>query len=209
MNISDLTDLGEKCKLDTVDEAGGLFPPSRYYAFFKRLAAFHKPKLSVVLGVCGGGDCYHLCQGYGNSVENHVLVVGVDIVLDHPEQIAYIKDKCWNFKFWEGDSVECAPVIAKAYGMANFLFIDTTHFQDQTVAEWEAWKPYLAPGAVVAFDDIFRPGMEEFWETLPEPKVRMDFLHDGTYPHGGGFGCLIMPSGYAEAVKAPDYEMGN
>jgi predicted O-methyltransferase YrrM len=206
MNTGELIEMGEKCRTGTADEAGGLFPPSMYYRFFERLAASMKPRLAVVLGVCGGGDCWHLAKGSPET-----KVIGVDIARDHPEQIAFIEKNCPNFFFWEGDSVASAGAIRQAHGNPDFLFIDTTHFQEQTMAEWEAWRGRLAPGAVVAFDDIFRPGMQEFWDTLPEPKVRMDYLHDGTYPHGGGFGVLILPEaqGYAEAVKAPDYDLGN
>ena len=49
----------------------------------------------------------------------------------------------------------------------------------------------MRKGGVICFDDLFRPGMEEAWDEIPGKKVRLDHLHDGTYPHGGGFGCVI------------------
>lgn len=41
----------------------------------------------------------------------------------------------------------------------ELLFIDSTHEREPTVAEFRAWWPRLAPGAVVIFDDY---GHEDF-----------------------------------------------
>lgn len=159
-----------------------LFPPSVYYRFFKILAQSLKPKLSVVLGVCGGGDCLHLALGNPEG-----QVVGVDTQYDHPDQIDYIYKHSPNFTFWLGDSILSAGEINKKYGQVDLLFIDTTHTLSQTVLEFEAWKPYLADKAIVCFDDLFRKEMDGFWEYLTEPKIRLDNLHDGS-ESGGGFG---------------------
>jgi predicted O-methyltransferase YrrM len=42
-------------------------------------------------------------------------------------------------------------------GAVGLLFIDSTHEQEATVAEFEAWQPHLAPGAAVAFHDYGHP----------------------------------------------------
>jgi predicted O-methyltransferase YrrM len=39
----------------------------------------------------------------------------------------------------------------------ELLFVDSTHEQEATVAELEAWRPCLAPGAAVAFHDYGHP----------------------------------------------------
>jgi len=39
---------------------------------------------------------------------------------------------------------------------------------------------------------LFRPRMDEAWAKIPEPKVRIDFLHNGEHPIGGGFGIAIV-----------------
>ena len=39
----------------------------------------------------------------------------------------------------------------------DFLFIDSSHELDETVATFEAWRPKLAPGAVVVFHDYGDP----------------------------------------------------
>lgn len=201
--IKELTEIAEESWAEPVDEAGGLFPPSRYYAFFRSLARRLKPRLSVVLGVCGGGDCYHLCLGNPDG-----KVVGVDIAYDHPQQLEHIKATCPGFTFHQGDSKAAAKILYAEHGPIDFLFIDTDHTFDSTMAEYRAWRPYLALGAIVCFDDLFRPGMGDAWGLVPMPKTRMDRLHDGTYPHGGGFGVHIITEASPLQLHNPGYELG-
>ena len=203
--VRDIAESVRRLSREQLDEAGGKYPPSLYYAFFRALARIAKPKFSVVLGVCGGGDCYHLATGYPKG-----KVLGIDIAYDHPESVGYLESMCKNFEFWLGNSLEEARSAFDKYGPVDLLFVDTTHDYDQTTQEWNTWKPYLAPGAVVCFDDLFRPGVGEAWEKFPEPKERLDWLHPGQYPEGGGFGALIMPQPTPKLIIPPqDYELGN
>jgi hypothetical protein len=39
----------------------------------------------------------------------------------------------------------------------DLLFVDSSHERAATVREYEAWRPALAPGAIVAFDDYDHP----------------------------------------------------
>lgn len=161
-----------------------LFPPSPYYRFLGILTRELKPVISVVLGVCGGGDCLHMALGHPSG-----LVIGVDYQNDHPEQLEHIKQACSNFVFYQGDSVKSAEAIHKKYGNVTLLFVDTTHTYEQTVKELKAWKPYLNNSHIICFDDLFRVEMKGFWESLSEPKMRLDRLHDGA-ESGGGFGVI-------------------
>ena len=45
----------------------------------------------------------------------------------------------------------------------DFLFIDSSHARAEVVSEYRAWKPQLAPGAVVAFHDYgpVWPGVQQ------------------------------------------------
>lgn len=180
--------MDKKTLIDWAEEAvkmspwtPAMFPPSRYYRFLQVLAKQLKPALSVELGVCGGGGSLHLAEGYLGGV-----VVGVDVAYDHPEQLDYIKRNYPNFTFWQGDSVTDAPLISRQHGLVKILFIDTIHTKSRTIEEFEAWRPFLAPGTVVCFDDLRRKEMDGFWEWLPEPKVRLDLLHPTAE---SGFGC--------------------
>lgn len=161
-----------------------IFPPSPYYRFLRVLAQNIQPKLSVELGVCGGGGSLHLAMGWYKGT-----VVGIDVVEDHMSNTDYIKNKYPNFKLWIGDSVELAQSVRLQYGQVDILFIDTLHTYDQTMKEYNAWLPYMADNYVICFDDLFRPGMDRVWDELPEPKLRMDNLHDGA-ENGGGFGVI-------------------
>ena len=133
----------------------------------------------------------HLCEGgYGT-------VVGVDYQWDHPKEVDFIKERHDRFKFVLGDSIESAEQVHKDYGKVDILFIDTDHTYQRTMNEFNAWKPFLSPKAVVCFDDILRhhpndlKSMEDAWDDVKGQKIRLDHLHDGSYPHGGGFGVYV------------------
>jgi predicted O-methyltransferase YrrM len=164
------------------------FPPSLYYRFFWLLAMYHKPRLSIELGLCGGGGSLHLALGHPDGT-----VVGIDLIDDHPDNLAHIKENFHNFHYWQGDSVKDAAEISHRYGKVDILFIDTIHTLEQTIDEWDAWLPYLSRRAIVCLDDLYRPGMEEAWAQMPDPKLRLDCLHCGTPGVGGGFGVVWQP----------------
>lgn len=161
-----------------------LFPPSPYYRFLKVLAMNLQPKLSVELGVCGGGGSLHLAMGWARG-----KVIGVDITYDHPEHIKYIQDKYSNFQWMLGDSCEVVQGIYDEFGEIDILFIDTLHTYQQTMKEFNTYKPFLSDKAVVCLDDLLRPGMSQAWREMPDNKLRLDMLHDGA-ENGGGFGVV-------------------
>ena len=128
------------------------FPPSPYYRFLKLLAQEMEARLSVELGVCGDGGSLHLAMA-------SKTVVGVDIAWDYEENITYVIKNYPNFHFFQGDSVELAPSIFERYGEIDILFIDTTHTYQQTMVEYQAYKPFMSANSVICLDDLFRPGM--------------------------------------------------
>jgi predicted O-methyltransferase YrrM len=53
---------------------------------------------------------------------------------------------------------------AQSQGPVDLLYIDSAHDRESVIAEYRAWRPRLAPGAVVAFDDYDHedfPGIRE------------------------------------------------
>jgi predicted O-methyltransferase YrrM len=59
---------------------------------------------------------------------------------------------------------EGAAAAGAAEDPVDLLFVDSTHEREPTLAEFRAWRPRLAPGAVVAFHDYGHPdfpGVEE------------------------------------------------
>ncbi len=160
------------------------FPPSPYYRFLKILTHNLEPRLSVELGVCGGGGSFHLAIGWPQG-----KVVGVDTQYDHPDNIGWMIKKCPNFEFWLNGSIEAAGAIYQEHGEVDILFLDSIHTFDHSTAELKAYRPYLSDRAIVLFDDLLRPDMVGLWESLPGYKLRMDTLHDGA-ESGGGFGAI-------------------
>lgn len=161
----------------------GRFPPSKYYRFLYFLAREIKPRLSVELGLCGGGASFHLATGYPSGA-----VIGIDIKDNYPRNREFIEQKCSNFTFWQVDSVLAARAISP-YAPLDILFVDTDHTYEQTMAEWNAWEPYLSERAIVCLDDLFRKGMDKAWNEIPWPnKLRLDSLHDGGVILEDGYG---------------------
>lgn len=166
-----------------------VFPPSDYYKFMYLLAFELKPSLSVELGVCKGGGCFHLAMGHPNG-----KVIGVDRANDWPDKLSFVMHHCLNFEFWPMDSVESAGCIdIEAFGRVDILFIDTIHTYDQATAEFNAYMPLLAKGAVVLLDDVCASKMENVFDNLApdRPHIRLDFLHPRGRV-GGGFGVILM-----------------
>ena len=50
----------------------------------------------------------------------------------------------------------------------DLLFIDSSHEREPTLAEVAAWRPALAPGALIAFDDYGHPDYPGVAEAVAE-----------------------------------------
>lgn len=163
-----------------------IFPPSVYYRFMKLLAREIQPTKSVVLGVCGGGDCLHLLEGYPHNV------YGIDIAWDHPVQILTIRNAYPDrFTFMQQDSIEAARTFHN--GEIDILFIDTIHTYEHTMAEFNAWRWRMKIEGIVLLDDLFRDGMQNAWDEIPgRAKIRRDDLHIGGGMDDGGFGVVLI-----------------
>lgn len=159
------------------------FPPSPYYRFLKLTAEEINSRLSVELGLCGGGGSLHMAMASQQ-------VVGVDFALDYEDNIRWIRRNYLNFKFLYSDSVQAAPIIVNNFGEIDLLFIDTTHTYEQTMSEYFAYERYLSDRAVICLDDLYRPGMDLAWQEMPDTKERFDFLHPSQSPTDGGFGVV-------------------
>ncbi len=143
-----------------------IFPPSIYYRFFRVAAKNIQPKLSVELGVDGGGGCLYLSLGWPKGV-----VIGIDNQDNHRSRIDYIEEKCSNFVFFIDDSVTKAKWIYDTYGEVDILFIDTIHTYERTMLEYKTWLPFMSDKGIICFDDLLRPGMSQLWSDLPNPKT--------------------------------------
>lgn len=50
----------------------------------------------------------------------------------------------------------------------DLLYIDSSHEREQTIAEVTAWRPVLAPGAAIVFDDYTHPAFPGVREAVAE-----------------------------------------
>lgn len=163
-----------------------LFPPSVYYRFLYALTRYVKPRVSVELGLCGGGGSLHMALGYPQGT-----VIGIDTVNAYPENVRHIQSRCPNFEFWITDSVQAAQSYpATGRPPVGVLFIDTVHTYDRTMLEFNAWRNLLSKDAIVVLDDLHRTGMDRAWNEIPGRKIRLDTMHLSGSPTDGGFGVV-------------------
>jgi predicted O-methyltransferase YrrM len=52
--------------------------------------------------------------------------------------------------------------------MIDLLYIDSSHEREDTIREVEAWRPALAPGALIVFDDYTHPDYPGVREAVAE-----------------------------------------
>jgi predicted O-methyltransferase YrrM len=55
---------------------------------------------------------------------------------------------------------------------ADFLFVDSSHEREETIAELRAWRDALAPGAVVVFHDYAEPAYPGVGEAIRELRLQ-------------------------------------
>jgi len=85
-----------------------------------------------------------------------------------------------------GFSVDVARHWLRPIGL---LYIDGSHTEKDVRADFNAWAPYLAPGAVVAFDDYNtprNPGVAQVVDAL-KGDPRFGDWHDGPAPLAVGW----------------------
>lgn len=156
-----------------------------YYSLFFRVIALMRDGLAVELGVekARGSGC--LAAGSPN-----VVVVGVDHT--RRDEVAAVQARYPNFTFLEQPSLPVPDAIHVMGGPIDVLHVDTEHSYAMAREEFNAYKPLLAPGALVCFDDLhaMEDDVLKYFMSLPYPKIHDDRLHPGT-----GFGALIYTEG--------------
>ena len=161
------------------------FPPSIYYRFLGLLAQYTKPKMSVELGVCGGGAGLYLARGNPEG-----MVYGFDVCNDYPDNIKHIQSVCSNYRFVILDSITASTLTEISH--VDILFIDTVHTYEQTMLEYHAWYSKLLSQSIIILDDLYRDGMVQAFNDIPGNKRRFDTLHIGGAPTDGGFGVIML-----------------
>jgi hypothetical protein len=145
-----------------------------YYSLFRLLARDLSPGAVVVeLGVNKGYGIYSFALG-----NLKIKVIGLDLNVE-PE---------YMLKNIDFHLISALPVPDFIDKNISVLHIDTEHSYDNAGNEFEQYRPYLLPGAVVLFDDLhaMNGGVLRAFYELPYDKIQCDKLHPGN-----GYGILI------------------
>lgn len=159
------------------DVCGDYYQP--YYYLFYLLVQELGTGNAVELGVEQGRGCGSLAAG--GMIFN---VFGFDHTFREP--LRELQSRFPNFTFNQQPSLPAEP--SKFNKPIHILHIDTEHSYAMAQEEFKAYQGYLAPGAVVCFDDVHaqNDGVLKYFMSLPYTKVHCDKLHPTT-----GFGVLI------------------
>lgn len=150
-----------------------------YYRFLFLLARVMStdsavPLTFVELGTWRGVSSMCLAEGAPNT-----RIVSFDIQTELRESA-----RRPNVSYIHKSSVQADPDLKPV----DLLFIDTEHNGALPFQEFRVWEPYLAPNAVVLFDDIFiDDGMKSFWNNFWPSGEKFDLN-----VHATGFGCVLM-----------------
>lgn len=152
---------------------------SPYYNLMYLLSAQLKNGFCVELGVHKGRGLAALAMANPTN-----LVIGFDNTY-WADEIEAIRIKWPNTLFFQKSAL---PVPIDVTRPIHLLHIDTEHSYANAKQEFEAYKPYLAKGAYVLFDDLhaMEDGVMRAFKELPYEKVEDDRLHPSC-----GYGVLV------------------
>ncbi len=153
-----------------IDADGDWYQP--YYHLMFLLATRIKYGKAVELGVEKGRGVGSLAAGCSNY-----QVIGLD---NNAQQEARDMERRFdNLETYVMPSLPVPEIIYADGCHIALLHIDTEHSYSMANAEFDAYEPYLQPGAVVLFDDLHAQGNDvlRFFSELPYPKIQDDRLH--------------------------------
>lgn len=156
---------------------------SPYYTLMYLLAGTIKNGLLVELGVESGRGLASLAMG---GKDNNNIVIGLDS--HRNPNLDTVLPRCPGTMFFNWSSMPVPDVISGLERSIHLLHIDTEHSYSMAKAEFEAYRPYLAKGAYVLFDDLHAQDDDvlRYFNELPYEKVQDDRLHPSC-----GYGVLV------------------
>jgi len=178
MNLKILVNKALHSKPPALDIYGDYYSP--YYNLMYILARQINNGLLVELGVNKGRGLVSLAAA--NKTND---VIGLDSHIWN--NIYYVIKDYHNAWFLNHTSMPVPIMIAEHKRKINLLHIDTEHSYSMAKAEFEAYKPYLAKGAYVLFDDLHaqEDDVRRYFYELPYEKLEDDRLHPSC-----GYGIL-------------------
>lgn len=154
-----------------------------YYRFLWAIAAAWKPDLSIEIGTYKAVSAAHLASGHPGglvvTVDNDSLAVETAWMISRDHNLA-------NLIPIHEDSARAVRLLRGLARRADILFVDGLHNFDQCYGEYEMYRPLVADGGLILFDDIHvSREMEAAWRRVLDPKIELGLLH---YT---GFGAVV------------------
>lgn len=168
-----------------------------YYRWLYYATTFIETTLAVELGVCRAEGSLHI------AAAGPKLTVGIDIKPWQPEfdeNISVMAKRGLNYHFILGastapDTLAQISTIVAREGSVGLLFIDTVHTYNQAFGEFQAYRQFLSPGALVVMDDILDPP-EMYGAFVDVPGQHCEFPNLHIAGRGSvGFGAIIYNGG--------------
>lgn len=157
-----------------------------YYLYLNALVRILQPKKILELGTDIGRSAAFMMVALPADSTLITVEIGTQIRTD---LMPFQGDP--RLKIVQGNDRELSIYGDIDLGGIDFLYIDSDHTYEQVSAEWDIYRHFLAPGALVVMDDIhLNEGLERFWNSLLCPKVDAPRT-----VHFSGWGILA-PSGY-------------
>ncbi len=155
-----------------IDADGNWYQP--YYHLMFLLATRIKYGKAVELGVEQGRGAMSMAAGCSDQ-----QVIGLDNNDDILSRSKEAMDNFSNLTVYALPSLPVPEFIQVNGRHVALLHVDTEHSYSMAKAEFEAYEPYLQPGAAVLFDDLHSQGDDvlRYFSELPYPKIQDDRLH--------------------------------
>jgi len=157
-----------------------------YYLYLSALVRILKPRKILELGTDIGRSAAFMMTALPESS----MLITAEIGTHRRVDLALFQGDP-RLKIIQGNDLDLGIYGTLDLSGIDLLYMDSDHTYEQVSREWELYRKFLSPGALVAMDDIhLNEGMERFWNSLPFPKV--DAPRD---VHFSGWG-LVAPFGY-------------
>lgn len=157
---------------------------SYYYQWLPCLMRELQPKQVVELGGAMGASSLMMLYGLPKSSKLYSITLE-----EHGLEFSFMEPELYpNFTQIVGNDLDLMVWPENLdLGETDIWFFDTDHTYEQLMAEYELYKPFFKPGAVLLFDDIkLNDGMKKAWK-----EMELGDKYEADELHWSGFGVAI------------------
>jgi predicted O-methyltransferase YrrM len=153
-----------------------------YYRFFHEFSLRYAPAKVLEIGTYVGSSAAHLASNPATTVvtvDHNPDAKRLVDALGRPNVVAVTMDSALFAEILSGSRPP--PSSAPPSGPFDVLFVDGNHTFNQAYGEYERFRPHVAEGGLVFFDDIHLPmstrEMDVLWALVPDEKLDLSVLH--------------------------------